>query len=147
MRVQNGTGGTLNSVTLNYTGEQWRDGSAPSAAVLTFQFSTNATSLLTGIWNNVSSLDFNSVSNVGAGAINGNLAINEAFPSGTVNSLNWLNGTDVWVRWLHVGNQSRHALALDEVHLSAQATPEPSTLVACGLGAVWFAQLGRQKRS
>lgn len=146
MDVNNATGGTLGSMTLNYTGEQWRDGSAPSADVLQFQYSTNATSLLSGTWNSVTSLDFNSVSNVGAGPINGNLAVNEAFPSGTITGLNWLNGTDIWVRWLHVGNQSRHAMAIDDVHLSAQAAPEPGTLAACGLGLICFAQMRRRRR-
>jgi len=136
VRMQNVTSNTFGSLFVDYTGEQWRDGSAPSSDVLQFQYSTNATSLGSGTWTSFNPLDFNSVSNSGLGPIDGNLPINEANPVATITGLNWLAGTDMWVRWLHVGNTSRHAMAIDNVHLQAGAVPEPATLLALGLGAL-----------
>jgi len=146
MQINNASGGTFNSLQMAYTGEQWRDGSASFTDVLSFSYSTNATSLFSGTWNPVSALDFNSVSNVGAGAINGNLAVNESFQSSNITGLNWLNGTDVWVRWLHVGNASRDALALDNLKMNAVTTPEPTSIAACGIGLICFARL-RSRRA
>jgi uncharacterized protein len=145
MRINNASGGTFGALTLNYTGEQWRDGGFALTDVLSFSYSTNATSLFSGNWTSFNPLDFNSVSNVGAGPLNGNLAVNQANPNGTITGLNWLNGTDVWVRWLHVGNASRHALALDDMHVNATPVPEPMTLIAGAIGLAIFARPRRRR--
>ena len=52
----------ITSLTISYTGEQWRLGTAARTGTLTdqldFAFSLDATSLSTGSWNDVNSLDF-----------------------------------------------------------------------------------------
>lgn len=143
-QLNNASGSTFTQLNVDYHGEQWRDGSAPSADVLSFQYSTNATSMLTGTWTSFTSLDFNSVSNVGAGPLNGNLLANEAFMNQTITGLNWANGTDLWIRWLHVGNGSRHGMAIDDVHLTGSPVPEPFTL--SGLGIACIGLLRRRAR-
>ncbi len=135
-QLNNATTNTFGTLNVNYHGEQWRDGSNTFPDVLNFEYSTNATSLFSGTWTAVTALDFNSVSNVGAGPIDGNLPINQAFMNSTITGLSWAAGTDVWIRWRHVGNPSRDAMAIDEVHLTPGAVPEPATLTALGLGAV-----------
>ena len=81
----NNTGVTAASLAISYTGEQWRwggpansRGSLPDR--LDFQISLDATSLTTGTWTNIDTLDFGSVVTSGtAGALNGNanrLALN-----------------------------------------------------------------------
>lgn len=144
IRLNNGSGTTFGSLNLDFIGEQWRDGSA-NTDVLLFEYSTNATSLGSGTWNPLTSLDFNSIQNSGSGILNGNLAANQAFHSGTMTGLNWLSGTDMWVRWTHIGNQSRHALALDTMHLNATPVPEPISLAV--LGTACAGLLGRRRRS
>jgi hypothetical protein len=144
IRLQNGTSSTLNSLYLDYTGEQWRSGSTLTD-VLSFSYSTNATSLFTGSWTNVTALDFNSPNNSGAGAINGNLAANQSFQSSTMTGLNWTPGTEIWVKWTHVGNASRHGLGLDDMHLQATPAPEPCSIAAFGIAAVGFISRRRRK--
>ena len=47
-----GSGGTITSLDIAYTGEQWRNGNTAAARDdrLDFQYSTDATSLTTGAW-------------------------------------------------------------------------------------------------
>ena len=74
----NNTGGTITSLAVSYTGEQWRLGqntTGRSADRLDFQFSTDAASLTTGTWVDYDSLDFSSPVVAGTvGALNGNVA-------------------------------------------------------------------------
>src|SRR3989337_7731 len=57
----NNTGSLLSSVTISYTGEQWRLGTADRGPdTLHFQLSTDATGLSTGAWIDVNALDFSS---------------------------------------------------------------------------------------
>ena len=143
-QLNNTTGFVFGSLNVDYHGEQWRDGANGLNDVLQFEYSTNATSLLTGTWTPFSSLDFNSVSNVGAGPLDGNLPVNQAFMNQTITGLNWAPGTDLWIRWKHVGNASRHGLSIDEVHLTPAAVPEPATIAGLAMAS---AALIRRRRS
>lgn len=143
MQLNNSTTATINGLNLNYTGEQWRSGSVLTD-LLSFEYSTNATSLTSGTWTPVTSLDFNSVNSTGVGAVNGNLGVNQSFQSGTITGLNWLSGTDVWVRWTHLGNASRHGLAIDKLNVATAPVPEPITLTT--LGGACIALLRRRRK-
>jgi len=73
----NSTGAAIGTVTIAYTGEQWRLGTAGRADRLDFQYSLNAVDLTSGAWVDVNALDFSSPTTVGSvGALNGNLAAN-----------------------------------------------------------------------
>ena len=50
VQIRNSTGTTITSLTISYTGEQWRCGTAGRTDQLDFQYSLNATSLSTGTW-------------------------------------------------------------------------------------------------
>ncbi|HZB42247.1 MAG TPA: hypothetical protein VE487_14840, partial [Ilumatobacter sp.] len=56
----NNTGGTITSLDVAYTGEQWRIGNTLAARDdrIDFQYSLDATSLTTGTWVDVNPLDF-----------------------------------------------------------------------------------------
>lgn len=56
--LKNTTGSIISSLEISYTGEQWKLGATGRVDRLDFQFSTNATSLSTGTWNDVDNLDF-----------------------------------------------------------------------------------------
>jgi hypothetical protein len=56
--LTNNTGGTITSLDVSYTGEQWRLGATARVDRLDFQISTDATSLTIGTYNNVDALDF-----------------------------------------------------------------------------------------
>ena len=57
-QFQNDTGVVINTLSIAYTGEQWRLGTANRNDQLTFKYSLDATSLSTGTWLPVPALDF-----------------------------------------------------------------------------------------
>jgi len=51
----------------------------------------------------------------------------------TITDINWLPGTDLWLRWDDVNNSGNdHGLAIDD--LAFLAIPEPSGIVLLGVG-------------
>ena len=76
-QISNETGGTLSELPIAYVGEQWRMGTAGREDRLDFQYSLDATSLNTGIWVDVDTLDFIAPVQSGvARGLDGNLAAN-----------------------------------------------------------------------
>lgn len=132
----NAGGTAIQSLTLNYTGEQWRIGNTGAARTdrFDFQYSLNATSLTAGTWVNMDTLDFLSpittASNVGA--LDGNLTANRSSLGSTLTGLNIDVGESIWIRWQAVDVLgSDDGLAIDNFSLTAQfaAVPEPSSVV------------------
>ncbi len=113
----NNTGNTVTSVSLMYVGEQWRLGNTGRSDRLDFQYSTDATSLTTGTWNDVNSLDFSSPITTGSvGALDGNNSANRTTIQGSITGISVSNGSRLWIRWVDddaTGNDD--ALAIDEV--------------------------------
>jgi hypothetical protein len=60
----NNTGSTINSLSVNYTGEEWRLGTAGRTDRIDFQISTDATDLTTGTYTDVDTLDSDVQTNV-----------------------------------------------------------------------------------
>jgi len=94
---------------------------------LDFQYSTDATSLTSGTWTDVNTLDCLSTVTTGTtGALNGNDAANRNAVSGSVPSLSIANGTTFWIRWLDFNaTGADDGLAVDDFSL----TPEVPTVV------------------
>lgn len=98
----NNSGSTITTLTIAYTGEQWRAGvaSRTSADTLNFQYSLDATSLGSGTWTDENNLDFASPAlSVAAGALDGNLAANRTAKSFTITGLNIADGASFYLRW------------------------------------------------
>ena len=150
--LTNTSGLVLDSFTLRFAGEQWRDGGAavPAAQTMTMQYGFGATFAAVSTWNTPGG-SFNFVSpvftNTGAGAaVNGNTAGLVAALGGTV-ATSWANGDTLWVRWIENNdNGNDHGLAIDNLTFSVTAIPEPGTyaLLLAGLGVVGF--LARRRR-
>jgi hypothetical protein len=100
--IVNNTGGTLNSITITYDGEQWRLGATGRTDRLDFQYSLDATSLTTGTWIDIDALDFNAPNSTGAtGARDGNAAANRtAGITSNITSLTIPDGSTFYVRFL-----------------------------------------------
>ncbi|MEN9549895.1 MAG: hypothetical protein RIR12_2486, partial [Bacteroidota bacterium] len=124
----NNTGGTITALTINYTGEQWRLGLAGRTSAnldrLDFQYSLDATSLITGIWNDVDNLDFTPPILTGtAGGRDGNDAANRSTISFTINGLSIPNGATFYIRWNDFNvSGSDDGLAIDDFTITPTST-------------------------
>lgn len=154
LRLRNDTGLTLDSFTLSYNGEQWRDGGNNPAVAqgMTFMWSTTA-SLISdpnASFTTVGALGFTSpvFVNTGSGAaVDGNNAGRVAVSAVTVTGINWASGADLWLRWDDINDTGNdHGLAIDDVSFSADVAvvPEPGTAALLGLGALSLAGIRRR---
>ncbi len=117
----NNTGATIASLAVAYTGEEWRLGTAARTDQLTFEYSLNATDLVTGTWTGVAALNFVTPDTVTAGAKNGNAAADRTALSTTISSLSVANGATFWIRWVDVdATGADDGLAVDDFSLTPQ---------------------------
>ncbi|MBN8264412.1 MAG: nuclease [Xanthomonadales bacterium] len=120
----NNTGGTISSLAIGYTGEEWRLGTAARADSLGFEYSLNATSLTTGAWISVATLNFSTPNTATTGAKDGNAAANRTALSDTIGSLSIANGASFCIRWLD-GDASGadDGLAVDDFSITPNGGP------------------------
>jgi len=118
----NNTGSTITTLTISYTGEMWRAGVANRNAAdrLDFQYSTNATSLTTGTWTDVNTLDFSSPNiSTAVGLLNGNAPGNRTAIGDSINGLSITNGATFWIRWTDLDiPSSDDGLSVDDFSLT-----------------------------
>jgi hypothetical protein len=146
LQLINNTGTTLNSFTIKYDGEQWRDGGSTAVDGFDFQYSTTATDAdwfaSTG-YSGIADSFLSPQNGTTATLLDGNAAANRvAGITHTINDITWAPGTELWVRWRDreiSGNDD--GISIDNVEFSA--VPEPAGLAALALGAV--ALVGRRR--
>ena len=132
----NNSGNTITSLTISYTGEQWRLGTISRTDQMDFQYSTNATSITTGTWTDVNSLDFVSPFTTTVGALDGNAAANRTVLSFTITGLNIASGATFYIRWTDIdASSSDDGLAVDDFSLSFGSTPTTTVSVTSGVNA------------
>ncbi|MBN8814068.1 MAG: PEP-CTERM sorting domain-containing protein [Sphingomonas sp.] len=140
----NQLGSAITAFDIAYIGEQWRLGNSTDDG-LTFEYSTNATSLTTGTWVRVSALDFLPVLTSGTqGALNGNLTANQRSLAATIGGLSITSGANFGFRWTDLNSGGNdHGLAIDNFSLTSTtgvtgAVPEPATwgMIILGFGAM-----------
>lgn len=144
LALTNNTGSALDSFTLRYDGEQWRNGGVTAVHSLTVQYGFGASYAAVTTWTNAgASFDFASpVTSATAAAVDGNVAGKVASLGGTV-ATTWGATDTLWIRWTDIDNTgSDHGLAIDNVSVSVTAAvvPEPSSyaLLLAGIGAIGF---------
>ena len=142
VRLQNNTGSTITSLQISYVCEQWRySGTAAAQTVVcTYQTGTNLTSLSTGSWTSLASLDFTSpITSGSTGALDGNNAANQTVRSTTLPvTLN--PGDEIMLRWFddnHSG--SDHGLSIDDFSVTAFGAAAP-TVVEFALSSSSFSE-------
>jgi len=144
-RFTNNTTATITSVTINYTGEQWRLGTSGRAIAdkIDFQYSSNATSLATasGTWVDANNLDFTAPILVGTvGPLDGNAAANRTvIASYTITGLSIIPGADIWIRWMDFNaSGADDGLGIDDftasfdgsyIPVCSEPTNQPTNLV------------------
>jgi uncharacterized protein (TIGR03437 family) len=117
---RNDTGSTINTLQINYTGEQWRLGNAGRTDRLDFQYSTDATSLTTGTWTDADALDFTTPNTTTTGSKDGNDAANRTAISSSITGLAIAPGATFWIRWTDLdATGSDDGLAVDDFSITA----------------------------
>jgi endonuclease I len=129
-RLSNQTGATLTALLVEYTGEQWRLGTAGREDRLDFQYSLDATDLASGTWTHVDALDFVAPTTAGAiGALDGNLGVNQRAISATIEGLSVAPGATLWVRWSDFNATSADdGLAIDNIRFAIPGDQPPTLL-------------------
>lgn len=125
----NNTGATVSSLAIAYTGEQWRLGTAARTDQLNFEYSLNATNLVTGAWTGVAALNFVTPDTATTGAKNGNAAASRTALSSTISSLSIANGATFWIRWTDTdASGADDGLAVDDFSLTPNTSAAAPTL-------------------
>jgi hypothetical protein len=141
----NALGTTLDSLTVSFTGEQWRRGNTPVGPTtsdrLNFQYRLAAGNLDTGSWITVDDLAFLAPSTATTeGLLNGNLDANRTALSATIGGLGIASGATFAIRWVDLdATGADDGLAIDDVSVLAapvSAVPEPASwaLMLTGFG-------------
>ncbi len=119
--ITNDTNAIIAGVTIQFTGEQWRLGATGRTDRLDFAYSLDGTSVTTGSWLDVDTLDFLSPITAGAtGALDGNLGDNRQIISYTLTGLNLAPGASFWLRWSDVdASGSDDGLGIDDFAITA----------------------------
>src|SRR5437763_2267615 len=123
-KFTNNTGATITSLLVAYNGEEWRLGTAARTDQINFEYSLNATDLVTGTYTGVAALNFVTPDTATTGAKNGNAAADRTALSSTVTGLSIANGATFWIRWTDTdATGADDGLAVDDFSLTPQAGP------------------------
>jgi len=126
VHFENGGSTAINSLAVSYTGEQWRLGSLGRVDRLDFQYSLDATSLTTGSWTDLDTLDFSTPNLSGTGAKDGNQSANRTPLSGTIGGLSLAPLDTIWLRWLDFdASGADDGLAIDDFGIDAVFADPP----------------------
>lgn len=131
----------ITQLTVSFTGEQWRRGSA-AANLLSFSYAVGAVDLNTGAFTPVPELDFTAPSTAGSSiATDGNDPSFRTPLSFTLTGLQWQPGQTLTLRWSDLDNTgSDDGLAIDDLVLGGGDVVErpkiASTTPASGVSGV-----------
>lgn len=127
----NGTAETITDLTVAYTGEQWRLGTAGRADGMAFDYSTSAASLGAGSYTAVAGLGFSSPNTTTVGALDGNATGNRVTVSGTINGLSVPPGATITLRWTDADpSGADDGLAIDDLTVTANPPVSNQPVVA-----------------
>ena len=127
----NHTGGVIQSVTIKYTGEEWRLARTSRVDKIIFELSTNATTLGDGSWTDYEELTFFTPFKDSVGAKDGNLQRNRLDKQFTVTGMSIAPGETFWIRWRDYNDTQglNDGLAVDDFSLIPNGVDNTPTLV------------------
>ena len=135
---KNTTGAAITRLQIDGRAEQWRSGSDEKVdESLVFEYSLDATSLSTGTWTTISTLDILEIqkTTTTAVALDGNDAANSAVITGAFD-VNWAADAVIWFRWKDTNDAGSDALlALDDFKLNTAVAPTAPVLAFGSAGA------------
>lgn len=121
-RLLNNTGSTIASITVTWTGEQWRrnDNSSAQSLVLTYQTGTTVTNLTGGSWTLAESTFTSPITGTGGAALDGNAAANRVSGISKTIQVTIPDGEEIMLRWEDLNDSGNdHFLAIDDVTVNA----------------------------
>lgn len=120
-RLKNNTGSAISSLTVTWTGEQWRrDNTVAHSLSLFYQTGATVSALTGGTWTAAPST-FSSPNIVGAAAaLDGNTATNRTANISVTISVNIPAGNEIMLRWEDLNDAGNdHLMAVDDVTVNA----------------------------
>ncbi|MGH2664626.1 GEVED domain-containing protein [Flavobacterium sp.] len=120
-RLKNTTGSAISSITVTWTGEQWRRDNA-SAQTLSLFYQTGATvvSLTTGSWTAAPSTFTSPQLSATALALDGNATANRVAGISVVIAVSIPVGEEIMLRWEDLNDSGNdHSMAIDDVTVNA----------------------------
>ncbi len=134
VRLHNDTSSSVSTITISYTGEQWRNGGNTTQQKLAFYYQVGATvtSLTAGTWTPVSQLDFTGpIATATASALDGNAAANRIAIS-YVFPVVIPSNQEIMLRWEDINDAGNdHGLAVDDLSLSATFSANSPIVPTC----------------
>jgi predicted extracellular nuclease len=132
IRFINDTAIPVTSLTITYTGEQWRTGgtgAVNNTLFFAYQVGTGLTNTTTGTWTAVNTLDFESIIDIGTGgALDGNASANRQVVGPIVVPVTVNPGQEIMLRWSDPDNASGdHGLAIDDLSVTSNLTTATAT--------------------
>jgi len=159
VRLLNDTANPLDTVTISYTGEQWRNGGNTAVHTLAFSYQVSSSAFTSPIgvdaepnggWTAFSALSFNSpITGAAAATLDGNLLANQTLFSSILLTGVTLNpGQEIFLRWRDIDDSGNdHGLAVDDFSVRfSVAVPEPATATLGGLAALSLLFWRRSRR-
>ncbi|UPT71822.1 MAG: hypothetical protein M0D53_05815 [Flavobacterium sp. JAD_PAG50586_2] len=119
-RLRNTTGAAITSLTITWTGEQWRaDNTNAQTLSLFYQIGTTVTNLTGGTWTSASSV-FTTPNNTTILQIDGNVGGNRSVGISTTISISLAAGDEIMLRWEDLNDAGNdHGLGIDDVTVVA----------------------------
>jgi hypothetical protein len=137
---QNDTGSTISGINLSYKGETWRIGTASRTDALNFATSTTATTLSSGTWTDVSSLNYVNT----AGATASGSKLQSSTISGNLGALSLASGAKMFLRWSSFdASGADDTLAINDFSLTATLLQIAASYTWTGTGVVGTWQNGQ----
>jgi hypothetical protein len=133
VRLRNNGSSAITSITVSYTGEQWRSGSS-TVNTLAFSYAVSGsplTSITAGSHTNFSSLNFVSPNLTSAAAIDGNLSANKTIFTNVTITVSIPVGSEIMLRWADPDDASSdQGISVDDLTVVANypCTPPTATI-------------------
>ncbi|XZF12863.1 T9SS type A sorting domain-containing protein [Chitinophagaceae bacterium MMS25-I14] len=134
-RLKNNTGNPITSISVTWSGEQWRKENSPAQTIiLSYQTGTTVTDLTAGTWTPAGSTFTSPQINAATpAALDGNASANRTANISAAINVTIAPGDEIMLRWEDVNDaNSDHELAIDDVtvNATANATCTPPTVQA-----------------
>ncbi|MCA9064098.1 MAG: hypothetical protein KDA96_13595 [Planctomycetaceae bacterium] len=132
---QNTTGGLLDTFSVSFVAEQWRNSGSTIKNTLVFKYRIEAVPQFvtqTGSETSVPTLNFESLHNNFGTLLDGNAPANRQALAETISGITWNPGDYLWLQWSDVNDPgSDQGMAIDDFSFTASgpavaAVPEPS---------------------